>query len=121
MPLSTLQTEIPNLLASHRDRESFVAGSTPLNRDTTRQSGDIDVFHDREERVEAAASNEARVLEAAGLEVTWLRRQPAIFAAKIVKGDEFTRLEWVADATIDSFRRFKTLYSATFSTPSILQ
>jgi hypothetical protein len=54
MPLSKLQIEILKLLASHRDPESFVGGSTPLNRNTLRYSGDIDVFHDREEHVAAA-------------------------------------------------------------------
>ena len=51
MPLSNLQSEILRLLAAHRDPESYVAGSTPLNRNTLRYSGDIDVFHDREEHV----------------------------------------------------------------------
>ncbi len=38
-------------LASHRNPESYVAGSTPLTREASRYSSDIDVFHDREERV----------------------------------------------------------------------
>ena len=42
---------------------SYVAGSTPLNLDATRYSGDIDVFHDREERVARAASEDASVVE----------------------------------------------------------
>ena len=107
MPLSKLQTDILNLLASHRDQESFVAGSTPLNRNTTRQSGDIDIFHDREERVETAALKDAKALEDAGLKVSWLRRQPAIFAARIAKGDEVTRLEWVADSDYRFFPPLK--------------
>ena len=55
MPLSRIQTEILRLLAAHRDPESYVAGAAPLNRDAPRISDDIDVFHDREERVAAAA------------------------------------------------------------------
>jgi hypothetical protein len=53
MPLTSLQSYILQLLAEHRDPESFLAGSTPLNRNTLRYSGDIDVFHDREELVSA--------------------------------------------------------------------
>lgn len=34
MPLSKIQTDILRLLALHRDPESYVAGSTPLNRDS---------------------------------------------------------------------------------------
>jgi hypothetical protein len=33
VPLSKLQEEILTLLAAHRDPESYVAGSTPLNRE----------------------------------------------------------------------------------------
>ena len=55
VPLSKIQTDILRLLAAHRDPESYVAGATPLNRNAPRISSDIDVFHDREERVAAAA------------------------------------------------------------------
>ena len=55
MPLSKIQTDILRLLAAHRDPESYVAGAAPLNRDAPRVFGDIDMFHDREERVAAAA------------------------------------------------------------------
>lgn len=66
MPLSRIQTEVLRLLAAHRDPERYVAGATPLNRDAVRYSSDIDVFHDREERVSSAALNDAKVLDAAG-------------------------------------------------------
>jgi hypothetical protein len=98
MPLSKLQIDILRMLASHRNPESFVGGSTPLNRNTLRYSGDIDVFHDREEGVADAALNDVRTLEEAGYEVTWLRQLPSIHTAQIVSGNESTRLEWVADS-----------------------
>ena len=66
MPLSKIQIEILRLLASQRDPESYVAEATPLNRDAPRYSGDIDVFHDREERVATSATSDAQTLEAAG-------------------------------------------------------
>ena len=53
MPLSKIQRDILALLASHRDPESYVAGSF---------SGGIDVFQDREERVLQAADQDAAVL-----------------------------------------------------------
>jgi hypothetical protein len=98
MPLTNLQIDILRLLASHRSPESFVGGSTPLNRNTLRYSGDIDVFHDREERVTAAALDDANALRAAGYAVTWLRQLPSIHTAQIGIRDELTRLEWVADS-----------------------
>jgi len=98
MPLSKIQSDVLRLLASHRDPESYLAGSTPLNRNTLRYSGDIDVFHDREERVAEAAIDDAKLLTESGYSVTWLRQLPSIYSAQIAKGSEVTRLEWVVDS-----------------------
>jgi hypothetical protein len=62
VPLSKIQRDILALLASHRDPESYVAGSTLLNVHAPRFSGGIDVFQDREERVLQAADQDAAVL-----------------------------------------------------------
>ena len=61
MPLSKIQIDILRLLASYRDQESYVAGSTPLNRNAPRFSSDIDVFHDREERIALAAQQDSAI------------------------------------------------------------
>jgi hypothetical protein len=98
MPLNKLQREILNLLSSERDPESFIGGSTPINRNTLRYSGDIDVFHDREERVAEAALNDVQKLERAGFQVQWLRRLPTIQSVQITRGEESARLEWVVDS-----------------------
>lgn len=111
MPLSRIQVAVLRLLASHRDPESYVAGGTPLNRDAPRYSSDIDVFHDREERVAAAAMADAQTLEAAGYQVTWLRQLPLVYTAEVTQGDASTRLEWVVDS---DFRFFPTLPDETF-------
>ena len=81
MPLSKIQTEVLRAMASQRDPESYVAGATPLNLDAPRYSGDIDVFHDREERVAYAALSDAKVLIAAGYSVRWLRQLPLVYSA----------------------------------------
>jgi hypothetical protein len=93
VPLSRIQTDILHLFAAHRDPESDVAGASPLNRDALRISGDIDVFHDREERVAAAALNDTQALTAAGYGVSWLRQLPLIYTAEVTQGDASTRLE----------------------------
>jgi hypothetical protein len=98
MPLTSLQSSILQLLAAHRDPESFLAGSTPLNRNTLRYSGDIDVFHDREEQVAAAALGDAKALQQAGYSVTWLRQLPSLYSAQIEMNGEATRMEWVVDS-----------------------
>lgn len=111
VPLSKIQTDVLRLLASHRDPESYVAGATPLNRDAVRYSADIDVFHDREERVAVAALDDAQVLAAAGYRVTWLRQLPLIYTAEVIQEDAVTRLEWVVDS---DFRFFPTIRDETF-------
>lgn len=83
MPLSKLQSQILRLLAAHRDPESYVAGSTPLPRGALRSSDDIDIFHDREERVALAAAEDTKILQAEGLKVRSMRREPAIHTAEI--------------------------------------
>jgi hypothetical protein len=98
VPLSRLQSEILRLIAASRNPESYVAGSVPLGRGTWRDSVDIDIFHDREELVGMAADTDREILEASGLEVRWLRREPMIVTAEIVKKDQSTRLEWVLDS-----------------------
>lgn len=111
MPLSNIQTDALRLLAAQRDPESYVAGATPLNRDAPRYSADIDVFHDREERVVSSALGDAQILEAAGFVVRWLRRMPTIYAAEITRQGAATRLEWVVDS---DFRFFPTMRDETF-------
>ncbi len=111
MPLAKIQSEILRLLAAHRDPESYVAGSTPLNVDAPRYSGDIDVFHDREERVAQAAQADAGVLLAEGFDLKWFRRDPTMWAVIAAKGSENTKLEWVVDA---DYRFFPTVRDETF-------
>jgi hypothetical protein len=82
-----------------------------LNRNAPRYSGDIDVFHDREERVASAALDDAQALEAAGYGVKWLRREPLLYAAEVARQDAGTRLEWVVDS---DFRFFPTVRDETF-------
>lgn len=98
MPLSSLQRDILRTLAAHRNPESYVAGSTPLHRDGPRFSGDIDIFHDREERVALAAAEDAAALEAAGFTIEWLRREPGLYAALVARNGETTKLEWARDS-----------------------
>ena len=93
MPLSKIQIDILGLLASQRDPESYVAGATPLNRNAPRYSADIDIFHDREERVASAAMKDAATLEGAGYQVKWLRPLPVVYAAEVTRHDGATRLE----------------------------
>jgi hypothetical protein len=111
VPLSSLQRDVLRTLAAHRNPESYVAGSTPLHRDGPRFSGDIDIFHDREERVAAAAAEDAASLEVAGFTVEWIRREPGIYAASVMREGESTKLEWARDS---DFRFFPAMPDELF-------
>lgn len=111
MPLSRIQSDILRLLTSHRDPESYVAGSTPLTRSTARYSADIYIFHDREERVAQAAQADSAFLEAHGFALKWLRRDPLIYTVLAERAGEATKMEWVADS---DFRFFPTVSDETF-------
>lgn len=103
MPITKLQTGVLAVIAKHRDPESFVAGGVPINRAGPRYSSDIDIFNDRMERVGQAAEADAAALAASGFEVTWQRQLPSIVSAEIRKGNESTKLEWVADSDFRFF------------------
>jgi hypothetical protein len=91
LPLTKIQTDILRLLASHRDREA------------ARYSSDIDVFHDREERVALAAQADGALLEEHGYQLRWTRREPAIYAVIVERSAESTKLEWIVDSDFRFF------------------
>lgn len=111
MPLSSLQTEALKTLAGARDPESYVAGSTPLNVSSARYSADIDIFHDRADRIATQAGADAALLAGAGFEVTWLRQTAFIHSATIARGGEQTKLEWLGDS---DFRLFPAIRDPLF-------
>ena len=108
---SNLQRKLLSLLASHRDPESDVAGSTYLVRGGMRFSGDIDIFHDREDRVARAAAEDVATQQSEGLGVTWQRREPLFYQAIVDDSIKNTRLEWVVDS---DFRFFPTVQDPDF-------
>ncbi len=107
MPVTEAQKGVLRTIAASRDPESYVAGGLPLNRTGPRYSEDIDIFHDREERVARAAEQDAALLEAAGFQIQWLRRQPGIYSAEIATPQGATKLEWVADSDFRFFPAVK--------------
>ncbi len=111
MPLSSLQVEALGVLAGARDPESYVAGSTPLNLSSPRYSADIDIFHDRAERIAAQAEADVILLRGAGFSVSWIRQLAFIHSALIAKAGEETKLEWVGDS---DFRFFPTVRDQLF-------
>jgi hypothetical protein len=82
-----------------------------LNINAPRFSGEIDVFHDREERVVKATEQDAAFLQEHGYVLHWLRRDPLIYTVLVEHAGEATKLEWVVDS---DFRFFPTMRDETF-------
>ena len=74
MPLTDFQRQVLSAIASNRDPESYVGGGTVLQRSGIRDSNDIDIFHDREERLKTAVVLDDRSLVDAGGMLTEERR-----------------------------------------------
>ena len=111
MPLTKIQSELLVLLSGQRNPESYVAGGIALAQHTSRLSTDIDIFHDREERVAEAALGDGEILRGAGYLVEWKRTQPLIYTALVTGAAGKTRLEWVADS---DFRFFPVVRDEVF-------
>ncbi len=103
VPLTKLQSHALGVLAAGRSPDSYVAGGVAINREGPRYSGDIDIFHDSESRLAAAASADAEALTGAGLKLTWGRIQSGKRQAQIEGLGEAMQLEWVADSAFRFF------------------
>ena len=62
VPLTKLQSHVLRVLAAERNPDSYIAGDLAINREGPRFSGDIDIFQDTEQRLEAAAQADAKAL-----------------------------------------------------------
>lgn len=69
MALTDLQKTVLRTLAANRSEGSYLAGGAVLNREWPRASDDIDIFHDADEDVVAAAQQDIEVLKASGFRV----------------------------------------------------
>jgi hypothetical protein len=72
---------------------------------------DIDIFHDREELVARAATEDAAVLEEHGYTLQWQRREPTIYTVLVERSGDATKLEWVVDS---DYRFFPTMRDEIF-------
>ncbi|HXJ93424.1 MAG TPA: nucleotidyl transferase AbiEii/AbiGii toxin family protein [Terriglobia bacterium] len=103
MPLTKLQSHVLRLLAAERSPDSYIAGGVAINRDGPRFSGDIDIFQDTEQRLEAAAKADAKALTHAGLKLSWKKIVTGKREAELEGLGDRMRLEWVHDAAFRFF------------------
>jgi hypothetical protein len=72
VPLRSFQSEVLRTLAAQCSPDSDIAGGVAINRAGPRFSGDIDIFPDSDEPLEAAAGD-AAALTAAVFTIDWER------------------------------------------------
>jgi hypothetical protein len=100
MPLGFFEREVLQVISSNRNPESYVAGATVLNQsaDSPRESQDIDVFHDTQSAVrESYLRDEASLLQS-GFNVKCSKQDSTFCRARVSKGSDFTKVEWVYDS-----------------------
>ncbi|MBC6716572.1 nucleotidyl transferase AbiEii/AbiGii toxin family protein [Aurantimonas sp. DM33-3] len=105
MALTILQRRILAELAANRSETSYVAGGVVLNKDWPRQSDDIDIFHDTDEEIGAAADRDMEVLRKAGYSVRVDIDVYGVVEAVVRDRGEETQIQWMSE----SKRRFLPL------------
>jgi len=100
VPLTTFQRQVARLLAVNRSPDSHLAGGAALHFEPTskRYSNDLDYFHDSVERVARAFADDEKLLAENGIAVVVEMNQPGYIRARVLKGDEATKIEWSRDS-----------------------
>ena len=100
---------LKTLAAQRKERgESYVAGGIALNQllSASRQSRDIDLFHNSQEAVAATWAADRELLAAAGYMVEPIREAPSFIEARVSLGRERVLMQWAHDS---AFRFFPLL------------
>jgi hypothetical protein len=97
MALTQLQSEILRCLAKNRSETSYLAGGLMLNKNWTRRSDDIDIFHDSDEEVTDAAKADIATLAAAGYKTHTDFIVYGCVDATVSDGMSSTIIQWFAE------------------------
>jgi hypothetical protein len=98
MTLTDLQAAIVRLLAANRSATSYAAGGLVLNRNWPRQSDDLDIFHDTDEEIGAAADVDIETLRNAGYRVAIDIQVYGCVEAIASKGEQSTLIQWMSES-----------------------
>jgi hypothetical protein len=103
VPLTKLQSHVLRVLAAERSPDSYIAGGIVINREGPRFSGDIDIFQDTEQRLDAAVQADAKALADAAFALAWKKIVTGKREAEVEGLGEKMRLEWVHDSAFRFF------------------
>lgn len=98
MALTDLQRGIVRSLAANRSDTSYVAGGVALNKDWPRLSDDVDIFHDTDEEIGAAADADIETLREAGYIVSIDVNVYGVVEATVTKDGARTLIQWMSES-----------------------
>lgn len=97
MPLTEIQKSVLRVLARRRSKASYLAGGAVLNRNGPRLSDDIDIFHDDEAALKAAAEADSQALREAGFMVVERVDELDIVEVIVRSHGAETMVQWMTD------------------------
>jgi hypothetical protein len=97
MALSRLQQDILARIAKNRSETSYIAGGVALNRNWTRLSDDIDVFHDTDEEIGVNADQDIATLMADGFRVFIVVNVYGCVEAEVSRDGSSTLIQWMSE------------------------
>jgi hypothetical protein len=107
MPLTHFQREVCRLLAQSREKnsQSYIAGGAALNEllPSSRQSRDIDIFHDTVDALESTWDIDRDLLLQAGYSVNVTRQLTGFVEAEISQNEDAVVLQWARDSAFRFF------------------
>ncbi|MEA2883945.1 MAG: hypothetical protein QOH32_3201 [Bradyrhizobium sp.] len=103
MALTELQKRVMRRLSVNRSEKSYLAGGVILNLDWPRRSDDIDIFHDTDEAVAAAALKDIADLESAGFRISVEVRTFGLFEATVFDDGSSTTIQWMSETRLRFF------------------
>lgn len=96
--LTSVQKEIMRSIAANRSETSYMAGGLVLNRDWPRVSDDMDIFHDTDEEIGAAAGIDIATLRNDGHDVSIEVEVYGLVEAAVAKGGKSTLIQWMSES-----------------------
>ena len=116
MVLTVIQAEIIQHLSANRSASSYLAGGSVLNVDWSRQSDDIDIFHDTDEEIVAAANADIATLRNAGYRVAIDVEIYGCVEATVSKEGQSTVIQWMSETKTRFFPLVRDEYWGKSST-----
>lgn len=85
------------VIAANRSETSYMAGGAVLNKDWSRLSDDLDIFHDTDEEIVATAKEDVAALEGAGFKVSIDIIIYGVVECTVSRGRQNTVLQWMSE------------------------